>query len=408
MCEIPRPTYELTNPHVLAEPHALFHRMRREDPVHWSDAIEAWVLTRHDDVLAALREPRLSSARTEAIAAYQLRDADPAIAADWVRVTRGSMLMKDGADHHRLRVLGNHGFTPSMMDRARPKIQKVVDELLDAVIGRGPFDIVRDLSQPLPAIVISELFGIPPRDRDLFQRWSDDGAKFGGGTLGDAEHDARTANRSTLEMEQYFAALLDERRKKPGDDLMSMLIRGQDEGKLSAAEVACQCMLFLVAGHVTTIDQLANTVHALLTHPDQWRKLRGDPRLVKSAVEEALRYDGAVPFINRFAAADLEIRGKTIRAGQMVYLCIAAANRDPEVFFEPDAFDVTRESNRHIAFGVGPHVCIGAGLARRELESALGALVRRMPTLHLVDGEAPMRRCESLAFRGFHRLPAAF
>jgi cytochrome P450 PksS len=408
MLQTQRRPYDLTDPAVLADPYPLLHRMRREDPVHWSDAIQGWVLTRHDDVLAAFRDPRLSNARTELIAALQLRDADPAVAADWVRLTRGSMLMKDGADHHRLRVLGNHGFTPSMVDRSAPMIRRLVDELLDAVLDKGRLDVVRDLAQPLPAVVIAELFGIPAKDRGLFQRWSDDGAKFFGGTLGDPEADARAANRSALEMEVYFAALLEERRRKPGADLMSRLLRGQDEGRLSAVEVACQCMLFLVAGHVTTIDQLSNAVHALLRRPSQWRRLREDPGLVSSAVEEALRFDGAVPFIHRIAAADLELRGKRIRAGQMVYLGVAAANRDPEVFADPDEFDIARTNNRHLAFGAGPHVCIGAGLARRETEIALRALLRRMPELRLVPEEEPRRRCESLVFRGFHSLPAVF
>jgi cytochrome P450 PksS len=407
MCPTPRAPYDLTNPQALAEGYLLFRRLREGDPVHWSEPIQAWVLTRYPDVLQALRDPRLSNRRTDYLVNFQLRNSDPALAADYARISEGMMLMKDGADHHRLRVLGNGGFTPSLLDRSLPLIQRVMDELLDQVQGRSRFDVVADLAQPLPAVVIAELFGIPPEDRRLFQQWSDDAAQFFGGTLGDPEPAARAANAAALELERYFAALLEQRRRAPGDDLMSLLLAGQAEGKLSAEEVCHQCVLLLVGGHVTTIDQFANAVHAFLEHPDQLRKLRDNPGLIRSAVEEALRYDGAVPFIHRVAAADLEIGGRAIRRGQAVYLGLAAANRDPELFAEPDRFDITRTNNRHLSFGAGPHVCLGGGLARRELEVGLLTLFRRMPTLRLDGEDRPKRRCESLVFRGFHRLPAA-
>jgi cytochrome P450 len=399
--------YDLANPEVLEDPFPLFRRMRREDPVHWSEAMQAWILTRHDDVHKALRDPRLSANRLDALVNFQLRNSDPSLAADFARIGRQQMLMKDGADHHRLRTLSNYAFTPSNLDKWRPRIQKVVDELLDAVGDQGQFDVVADLAQPLPAIVIAELFGIPPEDRHSFQKWSDAGAKFFGGTLGDPEQDARAANDSALNMERYFRALYDERRRRPGDDLMSSLIQEQAEGKLSAEEVCSQCMLLLIAGHVTTIDQLSNAVHTLLTHPDQLRKLAADPALIKGAIEEIMRFDGAVSFTHRVAVADLEIGGKAVRTGEVVYLGLAAANRDPEAFADPEVFDITRPVARHIAFGAGPHVCIGAGLTRRELEIGLLTLFRRMPNLHLSADEPPRRRCESLVFRGFHTLPVA-
>jgi cytochrome P450 PksS len=358
-------------------------------------------------VLEAFRDARLSGNRVELIVRYRLRHSDTALVADYARMLKQQMLMKDGAEHHRLRTACNYGFTPSMLDRAQPLIQQVVDDLLDEVAPRGRFDLAADLAQPLPAVVIAELFGIPASDRGLFQGWSDDIAKFWGGTLGDPEQAARAANAAVLSLERYFLALLEKRRQQPGEDLMSLLLQGQAEGRLSAEEVCHQCILLLGAGHTTTIDQLSNSVYTLLTHPEQWRKLCADPGLIRSAVDECLRYDGAVPLIHRVAVADLEIGGQMIRKGQAVYLSLAAANRDPEVFAEPDTFDISRTNNRHLAFGAGPHVCIGAGLARRELEIGLLALVRRMPNLHLVEGEKPRRRCESLVFRGFRHLPVA-
>jgi cytochrome P450 len=404
----PQSPYGLTDPQVLADPYPLFHQMRREDPVHWSDALQAWVVTRYDDVSAAFREPRLSNQRMDLLVRYQLRNSDPALAKDFERVGYQQMLFRDGAEHHRLRVLGNRGFTPTMLERARPMTQRVVDALLDKVAGAGRMDVAADFAQPLPALVIAEMFGIPPGDRHLFQEWSDAAARFFGGTLGDPEADARAANDATVKMERYFLDLLEERRKSPGDDLMSLLLAGQAEGKLRAEEVSAQCSLILAAGHVTTIDQMGNAVHALLQHPEQLQRLRDNPSLVPSAVEEALRYDPAVPFIHRIATADLDLGGKTVRKDQVVYLGLAAANRDPAAFPDPDRFDVGRANNRHVAFGAGPHVCLGAGLTRRELEVGLATLFRRLPDLRPDPASAPRRRCESLVFRGFYALPVVF
>jgi cytochrome P450 len=407
MADTRQPHYELKDPAVLADPHPLYHRMRREDPVHWSGSLGAWFITGHDDVQQCLRDPRLSSRRTDSLISSQLPVGDRGLAGDYARLSRGMMLFQDGADHHRLRILGNHAFTPSALDRFRPVVQEVVDGLLDRVAGRAEFDVARDLAQPLPAVVIARMFDIAPADRDRFQEWANAAATFFGGTLGDPAEGARAANAAALNLEGYFRALLAERRRHPGDDLMSLLIRGQDEGRLSAEEVCCQCIMLLTGGHVTTIDQFSNAVYALLAHPGELAKLRDDPGLIRSGVEEAVRYDGAVGLARRVAAEDVEVRERVIRAGDLVYLSVAAANRDPEVFPDPDRFDVTRAGNRHIGFGAGPHVCIGSGLARRELEVGLTTLLRRFPRLRLSDNEPPRRRCETLVFRGFYSLPVA-
>jgi cytochrome P450 len=208
--------YELKDPSVLADPHPLYHRMRREDPVHWSDALGAWFLTRHDDVQRCLKDPRLSSRRTDSLISAQLPETDRALAADYARLARGMMLFRDGDDHHRLRIIGNHAFTPSALDRFRPVVQEVVDGLLDRVAGRSTFDVARDLAQPLPAVVIARMFDIAPADRDRFQEWADAAATFFGGTLGDPAEGARVANAAALNLEGYFRALLAERRPTPG------------------------------------------------------------------------------------------------------------------------------------------------------------------------------------------------
>lgn len=400
--------FALTDPALLADLHPLLSQMRSADPVHWSEQLQSWVLTRYDDVSAALREPRLSASRMDLIVRFQLRNSDPALARDFERVGLQQMLFRDAGEHHRLRVLGNRGFTPSMLDRCRGMVQRIVDELLDQVASRGRMDVSADLTQPLPALVIAEMFGIPASDRHLFQQWSDDAARFFGGTLGDPATDARAANDAIVGLEKYFLRLLDQRREQPGEDLMSLLLAGQTEGKLTAEEVCAQCILILVAGHVTTIDQMANAIYAFLTNPAQRDRLRDHPELLPSAVEEVLRFDPAVPFIHRIAIEDIEIRGRTIRRGQVVYLGIAAANRDPEAFDDPDRFDIGRSGNKHVAFAGGPHVCLGAGLARRELEIGLSTIFRRLPALSLDPQQAAKRRCESLVFRGFHSLPVVF
>jgi cytochrome P450 PksS len=278
--------------------------------------------------------------------------------------------------------------------------------LLDRLEGCAEFDIARDLAQPLPAVVIARMFDIPAGDRDQFQAWADAAATFFGGTIKDPVEGARAANAAALRLEGYFRALLAERRRHPGHDLMSLLIRGQDEGRLTPDEVCCQCIMLLTGGHVTTIDQFSNTVYALLTHPTELKKVRDDPALIKAAVEESIRFDGAVGLARRVAASEVEVGNKVIRPSDLVYLSVGAANRDPAVFADPDRFDVTRAGAKHIGFGAGPHVCIGQGLARRELELGVGTLLRRFPSLRLAEA-TPRRRCETLVFRGFHALPVA-
>lgn len=389
--------------------HPLLAQLQTHDPVAWSDQLNGWIITRYEDVAAALRNPALSSQRVEVMVRSQVRNGGPSPAPDYERITRTQMLFRDGAEHHRLRVLGNRGFTPTSLERARPLIQKVVDGLIDRVAAHGEMDLVRDFSQPLPALVIAELFGIPEADRAQFQAWGDDVALLTGFSQGDPQREAHSANEAMRSLEAYFLNLLQLRGKQTGDDLMSLLVAGQAEGRLTAEEVCSQCILILVAGHITTIDQLANSVYALLTHRDQWEHLCRDPSRAAGAVEETLRFDPSVVFIHRKAVIELEIGGQTIHAGEAIWLSPAAANRDPAVFADPDRFDIERSfpHGHHLSFGAGPHVCLGAGLARRELEIALATLARRLPKLRLRD-PSPRRRCASLVFRGFHTLPVAF
>jgi cytochrome P450 len=403
-----RDKYVLTDPAFLDDPYPVYRQMRQDDPMYWSEGLGAWVLTRYNDVLAAIRHPALSSATAEVSVRTKLRGCDTALAADFTRINTRMMLSKDGQDHRRLRNLGNRGFTPSALERWQSVIERVVDELLGAALPRGRMDVIADLARPLPAIVIAELFGIPPEDREMFHEWSMTSARFFGIAVGDPEEAARAANRATVQQERYFLNLLEERRRQPGDDLMSLLLEGQADGRLTAEEVCAQCILLLAAGHITTMDQLGNTTLALLRNPDQMECLRDDLVLVRSTTEEGLRYDGTAQFLQRVAREDLTLGGKMIPEGDLVYLSLGAANRDPEMFAEPDRFVVSRADNRHLAFGAGTNVCLGMTLARRELEAALGQLLRWMPRLR-PDQDRPMRRrSDSLVFRGLESLPVCF
>ncbi|HSN98473.1 MAG TPA: cytochrome P450 [Candidatus Nanopelagicales bacterium] len=404
----PGRVFDLMSPEALRDPHPVLHRMRAEDPVHWAEALNVWILTRYDDVTGMLRDPRLSAQRADMVALQGRPGGDPAVMKDFVRVMRDMMLMKDGAEHTRLRKLGNRGLTAATLDSLRPIIQRITNDLLDRVAPNGRMDVIQDLSALLPSTVIAELFRIPEEDRPRFQAWSEDLMRFVSVPAGDVEAIARAANRAIVELEAYFLGMLEERRGRPGDDLLSLFLSEQEEGRFSPEEICAQCILLISAGHVTTIDQLGTTVWNLLTHPRELEKLRAAPELLSSAVEEALRYDPAIPFINRITAEDMEVGGKRIPKGHMVFLGVAAANRDPAVFADPDRFDITRADSRHIAFILGPHTCLGAGLARRELEIGLRTLLRRMPGLRLDPEDPPARQTENLALRGFYRLPVLF
>jgi cytochrome P450 PksS len=268
-------------------------------------------------------------------------------------------------------------------------------------------DLVPSISYLMPPLVIAELFGIPPEDRERFQQWAVPLAQFSSPTVGmDMVTVARQANEAVLEFNQYLGAAIEERRRRPGDDVLSRMIHVQREGGMTQEELVANALLILTAGHITTTDQISNGVHDLLTHPDELRKLQRNPELVKSAVEEMLRFSPSVSFAVRIATESFQLRGRDIREGDVVFLGMAAANRDPAVFPDPDRFDITRDTThqKHQSFGFGAHHCLGAGLARRELEIALLVLLENLPGLRLDETRLPRFKCNSLLFRGFESL----
>jgi cytochrome P450 len=391
-------------PEVHEDPYPLYHRLRAEDPVHRS-ALGFWVLTRHADVLAVLRDPRMSRDPRRSQRIGLLRSSAEVNELLAAEEAAPSMLFVDPPDHTRLRRLVNKAFTPAAVERLWPRVEEIVAGLLDRVAGAGAMDVVEDLAYPLPVTVICELFGVPEADRDRFRAWSRGLVRLLDPLVAsDALERALQARR---ELRGYLRELIAERRAHPAGDLLSDLIAAEDQGhQLSGPELVSMCVLLLVAGHETTVNLIANGTLALLRHPEAAARLRLDPGLAGGAVEELLRYDSPVQFTSRHALADLEIGGRRVAAGETVVAVLGAANRDPAQFPDPDRLDLGRTPNRHLAFGGGIHFCLGAPLARMEARIAIPALLARLPELTL--GPEPPARRDTVTLRGLASLPVTF
>ncbi|PTL75787.1 cytochrome P450 [Vitiosangium sp. GDMCC 1.1324] len=393
-------------PENLLDPVPLYRELRENDPVHWSEAVQCWFITRHEDVVNGFRDPRLSANRVKFYEA-QLRGQGPEILPDFLKVLPNQMFMRDGREHIQMRRQVAGGFSPQGLDTWRPAIRRTAEQLVERVQAQGWMDVVEALSNQLPPLVIAEVLGVPLQDREQFMEWAEPLADFNAPAAGtDMLALARRANTAMRELSGYLGNVIEERRRAPGEDLLSKMIQSQEEGQMTPEQLVANAILILVAGHISTTDQLSNSLHDLLTHPDQFKKLQEDRTLVRSAVEEMMRFNTAVPNIHRIATETFQLRGKTIRKGDVVFMCMASANRDPEAFPDPDRFDITRDSNhqKHMSFGFGPHHCLGAGLARRELEIAFEVLLERLPGLKLDTEELPQLKCHSLMFRGFEKL----
>jgi cytochrome P450 len=394
-------TFNPMAPEFVADPYPTYHRLRAEDPVHQSP-LGFWVLTRYEDVVSVLRDPRLIKEPIAAFVAARFGLAAPPTGMGL------SMLDRDPPDHTRLRGLVSKAFTPRVIERLRPHIQQIVDGLLDRVEGARGMDLIEQFAYPLPVIVICEMLGVPVADHERFKGWGLDIARGLDAIM--LPPDSPVAERSVVArraLAEYFRGLIAERRAAPRDDMLSGLIAAEEAGdKLSEDELLATCILLLVAGHETTVNLIGNGSLALLRHPDQRRRLQEDPGLIVTAVEELLRFDGPVQRTSRIPSEDVTIGGKIIGKGEMVMPFIGAADRDPAQFPEPDRLDIGRADNRHIAFGWGIHFCIGAPLARVEGQIALNTLLRRQPRLALATDTPEYR--QSLTLRGLSALPVSF
>lgn len=399
----------LFDPGFFDDPYPTYASLRSTAPVFWDDRLGAWVLTRYDDVATALSDPRLSreGKRNERFFEH-LDEIGEGHLRPVHRLLSAMMLFADPPRHTRLRALVHQAFTPRLMASMRPYVQAIVDGLLDEVRPSGRMDVIRDLAEPLPLIVIGELLGLPAEDRVQFARWSQDIIDFSAGAT--AEDQGRRALRSTLEATAYLRVILSRCRADPGDDLLSGLaVAKEADASLSEDEILATAVLLLMNGHETVTMMIGNGLLALLSHPGEMRRLLEEPRrddLLVGAVEELLRYDGSVQLRGLAAKEDLDIGGKTIRRGHGVYAVMGAANRDPARFPRPDTLDLDRRDGRHLEFGHGVHHCIGAALARLELQVALSTMLARLPELALATERVIWRTVP--VFRGPTALPVRF
>lgn len=363
-----------------ADPYPVLARLRAVAPVHEDAQLRRFVYTRHDDVYEILRDrdfwsdPRKANPGTftrEFLGANE--DEEP------------SMLLMDEPGHRRLRSLVSGSFTPAAVERWRPRIRAVVTRILDGIRGEE-FDLIAEFAGPVPTVVIAEMLGIDPARHGDFKTWSDQSVTVGFNPFATPEERA-VAEQARAALEAFFRDEIAARRAHPGDDLISDMLRAESDGeRLTEREMVRQCNLLLVAGNVTTTDLIGNGVKALLDHPEQLAKLRAHPELIRNAVEEMLRFDSPVVNSGRIANRDIDIGGCPVHRGESLSTSLAAANRDPAVYPDPDRFDIERADTHHQSFGGGRHLCLGAHLARAEAQEAILGLIARFPGLRHGNG----------------------
>lgn len=395
--------YDLSGPDIFADPYPLYHKLRSDYPAHLDSHLGCWVITSYAGVIAGLANRDLSSER--AMQASVMGTGDWADLSPLFKAISHLMFYADPPRHTQIRALVNKALSARMVEAWRGHIQQIVHELLDRVQAQGHMDVIKDLAFPLPARVIADMLGIPEGDRSQFKRWSDDLADFLGNppTLAQCQH----LLQSLQDFTAYFRDVVAEHRMHPKGDLVDALLQSEvGENVLSEEELLMNCVGLFTGGHETTTNALGNGLLALLRHPADLQELRANPSLIESAVEELLRYDSPVQFTARVAKQATEIEGKKIYKGQSVMLMLGAANRDPQRFHDPDVLDLRRSDNRHLAFGHNIHYCIGAPIARLELQVAIQTVLQRMPHLRLADQELEWQ--ENLSFHGLKALHVTF
>jgi cytochrome P450 len=366
-----------TAPYIV-DPYTYYQTLRSTDPVHWNAAMGFWTLTRYEDATAALLHPSLSSRRPE-----RGWGSSPSATHSVYQTVSDWMLRLDPPAHTRLRTSANHAMYASFRRAMQQRIQHTVDRLLDAVIPAREAELISQLAAPLALSGIADLIGISLRDQHQFQNWSDEVAAAMEGEPNTAR--MARAQRSIIQAKDYLSRVLEKRRQQPEEDIMSRFLQATTpEEQLNDEEIMGICMLLLLAGHDTVVHLLANGVHALLRHPEQVDRLRTQPHLLDSAVQECLRFDSPLQGLLRVAKEDLELGGKQIRRGQSVLVWLSAANRDPAQFAAPDRFDIARRNNLHLGFGHGIHRCLGAWLATLMVTTVIEGLLERAPALSLV------------------------
>jgi cytochrome P450 len=396
--------YDLYSQDFKRNAYKTFETMRRDDPIYRQLGLDGrtpiWFITRYEDVEAMLRDKRF--VRDESSALPPEKRLSPN---QLDLLLNNHMLTKEGIDHLRLRHLVSKAFTPKRIAALRPRIEAIACTLIDQVQTKGSMDLIAEFSFPLPRIVILEMLGVPTEDREKFKVWSN--------ALLEPQMDAAglaQAIQHLTDFTNYLRDLFARRRAEPKDDLMTALVQAEEAGdKLSESELFSTMVLLIVAGHETTVNLIANAVLALFRNPEQFAKLKANPHLMPSAVEEFLRYDGSVErALSRWAAEDVDWKGHHISRGDAVMLVLGSANHDAEKFANPENLELQRDPNPHLGFGKGAHYCLGAPLARLETEVAMNALLSRLPNLRLALDESELRWRFLPGFRGLEALPVSW
>lgn len=396
--------FDVYDPGIYVEgiPHATFTRMRAEAPVYWHAEPDGgrgyWAITKYEDVVRISKDPATFSSARGATFIRDANDVD-------LPVLQTFMLNMDPPQHIRFRNLVKHAFVPKSLPAYEPGIRKMVRQIIDKVAPIGRCDFVNDIAAQLPLRVIAEMLGVPDEDREMVFAWSNIMTSFDDPEFQKSEDSQAAAQAAAMEMYQYAGALGQQRLEKPGDDLVSMLMKGVLDGGMSAMEFASFFMLLFVAGNETTRNATSGGLLALIEHPAERARLLADPSLLPSAIEEILRWVSPLIYFRRTATRDVEIRGQLIRENDKVAIYYPSANRDEDVFPDPFRFDISRRPNDHLAFGIGQHWCLGANLARLELRCMFEELLRRMPAVEL-EGEP--KRLRSNFLNGITSMPVRF
>ncbi|MBV9615392.1 MAG: cytochrome P450 [Ktedonobacteraceae bacterium] len=397
---------DLLSQETIRDPAKFYTHLREQEPLTCVDDFlgrgKAWILTDYEDAMTVLKDPRFTKDRRKILA--QEGGQSPLLEGPFLALMQ-NMITVDPPDHTRLRGLVSKAFTPRMIEQLRPRIQQITDELLDAVHERGEMDLINDFAYPLPITVICEMLGIPVEDRQQFRVWTQ--AMVNSGEKMVQEAMIVSSIETFLD---YIRTLLDKKRAHPGNDLISDLVRVEEDGDmLSENELISMIFLLIVAGHETTVNLIGVGTLILLQHPDQLQRLQKDPSLIPTAVEELLRYASPVNLSDeRWATEDIPMYGKVIRKGEIVYASLIGANTDRQQFHNPEELDIARRENQHLAFGKGIHYCLGAPLARLEGQIAFDTLIRRMPNLRLACDAEQLVWNNNPMLRGLRSLPVTF
>jgi pimeloyl-[acyl-carrier protein] synthase len=391
--------FSLTSSECLSDPYPFYDKLRSINPLYRGNSFKypGWYVTGYEEAIVILKDTR-----------FKNRIPLPQTSKKYEHlkyIQNDMMLFKNQTDHKRLRMLVSKVFTPRTVENYRPYIIETVNDLLDQVQNKNCMDIVLDFAFPLASFIIAKILGVPTNERYQFREWTIN--LIGTVDFTRSRKVLANGNETTIKLLDYFKELIKKRKFNPQEDLISMLIKEEQQGdKLTDEELLATCILLVIAGHETTVNLISNSVLSILNHPEQFMKLKENPMLIEMAVEEFLRFESPTQMTARVASEDIEINQNTIKKGEHVYILLGAVNRDPKKFIDPNVLDITRNPNPHLAFGYGVHFCLGSSLARLESQIAINTLLKRMPNLQLATSDLKWRKL--ISFRSLNELQVTF